>query len=420
MRKQTLKVQLTILLTFILIASFALPGGKLEAASTFMGEVEEKYEALEAKFTEQYKADLKSETNYYEQFLQKISSEQKKLEQWLDEDLEYLTDLLKEDYKKLEAQFGSDRSYNSKLSRYKNQINESYSTGSLWKYAKESDKSYSTSLHWKFNTQINPSYSTSLMWKYKNEINPSYSTSTMWKYANMVNPSYSTSLMWELHNESNPNYSTSTMWKYKIGNLSLEEAKKNIESILKTGEEDLQSERDSLMNTIQKTRENTINEVVKLRDETVRSILKQRTDSLEEISDLREQYFGAGIKANALVISFDSIKVVIDGELQQFEQSPIVVKGNTLVPMRAIFERLGAKVEWNQIQRTVKATKGDTTIGLTIGSSTATKNGQSVKLDVPAQTKNGHTMVPLRFISEALGANVQWNGKTSTVTITTS
>lgn len=318
--------------------------------------------------------------------------------------LEYLADLLKEDYKKLEAQFGSDRSYNSKLSRYKNQINESYSTGSLWKYAKESDKSYSTSLHWKFSTQINPSYSTSLMWKYKNEINPSYSTS----------------LMWKLHNESNPNYSTSTMWKYKIGNLTLEEAKKDIESILKTGGEDLQTERDSFMNTIQKTRVNTIDEVVKLRDETVRSILKQRAESLEDISDLREKYFGGGIKAKELVISFDSIKVVIDGELQQFEQSPIVVKGNTLVPMRAIFERLGAKVDWNQVQRTVTVTKGDTTIVLTIGSSTATKNGQSVKLDVPAQTKTGHTMVPLRFISEALGANVQWNGKTSTVTITIS
>lgn len=67
MRKQTLRVKLTILLAFILIASITLPGGKLEAASSFMGEVEEKYEALEDKFTKQYEADLKSETNYYEQ-----------------------------------------------------------------------------------------------------------------------------------------------------------------------------------------------------------------------------------------------------------------------------------------------------------------------------------------------------------------
>src|SRR5690606_17634015 len=194
---------------------------------------------------------------------------------------------------------------------------------------------------------------------------------------------------------------------------------KSMDSILKTGKEDLQSERDSAMNSIKKLRERTMNDIVDLRNETVRKILKQRSDSLEDISDLRERLFGSGIEAKALVISFDSIKVIIDGELQQFEQPPFVVNGTTLVPMRAIFERLGANVEWNQAQRSVKATKGNTTIQLAIGSNMASKNGENVKLDVAAQTKNNHTMVPLRFISEALGANVMWDGKTSTVTITT-
>jgi len=421
MRGKVIKVHLSLLIACVVICSFALPSGTLHAASstTFINDITEKYDALEEKYTELYKADLKSETDYYEQFLQKTNDEQKKLELSLDEDLEYLEELLQEDYKNLEAQYGNERSYNTKLRQYKNQINANYSTGALWKYSKESDKNYSTSLHWKFNTQINPYYSTSLMWKYKNEINPSYSTSTMWKYANNVNPNYSTSLMWKLHNESNPNYSTSTMWKYKQGNITQEQAKKSMDKILKSGEEDLQAERDSAMNQIKKLREYTVSEIVNLRDETVRKIIKQRTDSLESISDLRSSLFGSGIEAKALVISFDSIKVIIDGELQQFEQPPVVVNGTTLVPMRAIFERLGAKVEWNQQQRSVKATKGDTTIELKLGSNVAKKNGQDVKLDVPAQTKNNYTMVPLRFISESLGANVMWNGKTSTVIITT-
>lgn len=420
MREKAIRINILALIAFILISSFALPVGTSHAASTtFINDIAEKYEALEDEFTKQYKADLKTETNHYELFLEKTADEQKKLEKLLDEDLEYLDDLLDKDYKALVNQYGDDRSYNSKLTQYKNQINPSYSTGALWKYSKEIDKNYSTSLHWKFNNQINPNYSTSMMWKYKNEINPSYSTSTMWKYANTVNSSYSTSIMWKLRNESNPNYSTSTMWKYKQGNITQEQAKKSMDSILKTGKEDLQAERDSAMNSIKKLRERTMNDIVDLRNETVRKILKQRSDSLEDISDLRERLFGSGIEAKALVISFDSIKVIIDGELQQFEQPPFVVNGTTLVPMRAIFERLGANVEWNQAQRSVKATKGNTTIQLAIGSNMASKNGENVKLDVAAQTKNNHTMVPLRFISEALGANVMWDGKTSTVTITT-
>lgn len=420
MRVKMIKMNISVLIALLLISSLALPGGTLYAASsTFINEIEQKYDALEVEFTKQYKNDLKVETNYYEQFLEKSSDEQKKLEQLLDEDLEYLEELLRKDYKNLEAQYGDDKSYNSKLTQYKNQINANYSSGALWKYSKEINKNYSTSLHWKFNNQINPNYSTSLMWKYRNEINPNYSTSTMWKYSNMVNPNYSTSLMWKLRNESNANYSTSTMWKYKQGNITQEQAKKSMESTLKTGKEELQAERDSAMNRIKKMRENTISEIVDLRDDTARKIIKQRTSSLEDISDLRKRLFGSGIEATALVISFDSIKVIIDGELQQFEQPPVVVNGTTLVPMRAIFERLGATVEWNQAQRSVKATKGDTTIVLKIGSNIAVKNGQDVKLDVPAQTKNNHTMVPLRFISESLGANVMWNGQTSTVTITT-
>lgn len=419
MRKKTISIW--VLVAFLFLVSIALPEGKLGAASSsFMNEVADKYEELEDKFTKQYKADLKSVTTYYEQFLQQSSDEQKQLEQYLREDMAYLEDLLEKDYDKLAAQYGSDRSYTTKLSQYRNQINPNYSTGALWTYSKETDKGYSTSLHWKFNNQINPNYSTSLMWKYKNEINPSYSTSTMWKYANTVNPNYSTSLMWKLRNESNPNYSTSTMWKYKQGQLTQQQAKTNIEKILKTGEEDLQAERDHAMNTIRKLRERTISDIIDLRDETVRKIISQRTSSLKDISALRSSLFGSGIDAKALIINFDSIKVIIDGELQQFEQSPYIVSGTTLVPMRAIFERLGATVEWNQAQRTVKAEKNNTTIQLTIGSTTAVKNGQNVKLDMPAQVKNNYTMVPLRFISESLGAKVHWNSKTSTITITTS
>ncbi len=406
----------------IIVGSVVFPSGKLQAASydkTFINQIEEKYEALEEKFTKQYKADLQREDDNYKQFLQKSSNEQKLLEKLLEEDESYLVDTLKADYKQLEAQYGTENSYKTKLNQYKNQINPDYSTGAMWKYSKEIDKNYSTSLHWKFKNQINPDYSTSLMWKYKNEVNPNYSTSTMWKYANTVNQNYSTSLMWKLHNESNVDYSTSTMWRYKQGRITLAEAQKSIGNILKTGEEELQEARNSAMNAIQKLRNRTISDIEELRDETVRKIIKQRTTSLDDISSLRESLFGSGIKMKPLHISFDAIKVIIDGELQQFEQPPMIIKGNTLVPMRAIFERLGATIEWNQKEQSVLATKENTTIHLKIGSELAKKNDQQIKLAVPAQINKGHTMVPLRFISEALGADVKWDNDTQTVTITT-
>jgi len=112
--------------------------------------------------------------------------------------------------------------------------------------------------------------------------------------------------------------------------------------------------------------------------------------------------------------------VKIDGVLQKFDQSAIVKDGSTLVPLRGVFEGLGAKVEWNQVTQTVTGTKGSTVIKLTVGKSTATVNGKIVTLSAKAEIINGSTMVPLRFIAEALGAKVEWEAPTYTAVITSS
>ncbi|MFE8698138.1 copper amine oxidase N-terminal domain-containing protein [Cytobacillus sp. FJAT-53684] len=93
-------------------------------------------------------------------------------------------------------------------------------------------------------------------------------------------------------------------------------------------------------------------------------------------------------------------------------------KGRTLVPLRAIFEELDANVSWNQKSQTITATKGATKITLKIGSSNTTINGKNKKIDVPASIKDNQTLVPLRFVSEALGAQVQWDNTLNTATIT--
>ncbi|QKS72347.1 copper amine oxidase N-terminal domain-containing protein [Paenalkalicoccus suaedae] len=95
-----------------------------------------------------------------------------------------------------------------------------------------------------------------------------------------------------------------------------------------------------------------------------------------------------------------------------------LVGNRTLVPLRAIFEELGAVVDWNQAAKSVTAYKGSQRVFLTIGSRHTTVNGEHVVIDVPAQVSDGRTLVPLRFVSEALGADVQWNGQSATATIT--
>ncbi len=118
--------------------------------------------------------------------------------------------------------------------------------------------------------------------------------------------------------------------------------------------------------------------------------------------------------------SAQSIMIEIDGKAQTYDQSPVLDNGRTLVPLRGVFESLGADVNWNQQARKVTAKKDNRTVELTIGSKIAKVNGKKVTLDVEAKLVNYRTMVPLRFVSESLGANVNWSQKDSKVTITNS
>ncbi|WP_049894995.1 copper amine oxidase N-terminal domain-containing protein [Paenibacillus antibioticophila] len=112
-----------------------------------------------------------------------------------------------------------------------------------------------------------------------------------------------------------------------------------------------------------------------------------------------------------------AISIYIDGARLSTDQAPVAVQGRVLLPLRAIFEGLGSTVDWNQSKQTVTATKGNTTVVLKMKSRTATINNQTVSLDVPAQAIGGRTMVPVRFVSEALGATVNWNSSARSVTI---
>lgn len=114
-----------------------------------------------------------------------------------------------------------------------------------------------------------------------------------------------------------------------------------------------------------------------------------------------------------------AIDLYVDGVKLQTDTEPMIKNSRTLVPVRAIFEALDAEVFWNGEERSVTATKDGITVYLKIDDTIAYVNGDQKILDVPAQIVNSRTMVPARFVAEALEADVKWDNNTRTVYVTT-
>ena len=121
------------------------------------------------------------------------------------------------------------------------------------------------------------------------------------------------------------------------------------------------------------------------------------------------------------VYTHPPIQVYVDGNLVTFsDQEPVIVDDRTLVPMRRIFEAMGATVTWSEPLQTITSVRNQDTITMTIGDDTVYRNGTAVyTMDVPAQIMQDRTMVPVRAIAESFGASVGWDGKTYTITIAT-
>ncbi|BCM93871.1 hypothetical protein IAD21_05766 [Abditibacteriota bacterium] len=113
----------------------------------------------------------------------------------------------------------------------------------------------------------------------------------------------------------------------------------------------------------------------------------------------------------------DGVRVRINGAPFRTQVAPVTENGRVLVPMRAIFEKLGARVDYNNLDRSIVARRDGTVVRMTLGRDRAFVDRDPVRLDVPAQSYDGRTMVPLRFVSEALGANVDYDSYRQLVSI---
>ena len=114
---------------------------------------------------------------------------------------------------------------------------------------------------------------------------------------------------------------------------------------------------------------------------------------------------------------YSEVKVFVDGEEIVSDQDALLMNSRTMVPLRAIFEKLGAEVFWNDETKTVKAVKDGKEIELTIGMNHMRAGKKIVYLDVAPLLFNSRTLVPLRAVSEAFDNEVLWDGDTRTVTV---
>lgn len=113
----------------------------------------------------------------------------------------------------------------------------------------------------------------------------------------------------------------------------------------------------------------------------------------------------------------NGVRAYVNGVHPKFDVPPVIKEGRVLIPFRAISEALKAEVLWNQEERSVTVTRGDTVVILIIDSHIALVNGVEVSLDVPGQLENGRTLVPIRFLSEAFKAEAIWEQETKSVII---
>ena len=121
---------------------------------------------------------------------------------------------------------------------------------------------------------------------------------------------------------------------------------------------------------------------------------------------------------NEIILTIGSRKISVFGREIQNDVAPKIVNDRTMLPIRIVAESLGGTVTWNGELQRVTIQKGADVILITIGADTAYVNGTAVKLDAAAFVENGRTYLPLRFVSETLGAQVAWNEAEKTVTIT--
>lgn len=130
----------------------------------------------------------------------------------------------------------------------------------------------------------------------------------------------------------------------------------------------------------------------------------------------------SALAAPTSAADYTKVNLLVEGKAVETDQSAVIVDSRTVVPVRVIAENLGSTVDWDANTKTVTFTYGNKTVAMEIGGVNlkVTEDGvtETVPVDVPATIINSRTMVPVRFLSETFGYNVDWDAETKTVNVT--
>lgn len=167
----------------------------------------------------------------------------------------------------------------------------------------------------------------------------------------------------------------------------------------------------------EKLEEKEIKKEIKDRTKEERDALKlimkdlYTDDDMQKMNRIKIEIEKSGLK----VIPVENI--LLPGKEVKFDTPPVIKDGRVLVPINSLVKAFGADVSWNQETREITIVKEGRTITLKLDSMTAIVDGKEVKLDVPAQSINSRTLVPVRFIIENMGLKVKWNPEDQTLEI---
>ena len=135
------------------------------------------------------------------------------------------------------------------------------------------------------------------------------------------------------------------------------------------------------------------------------------------VGDGKDDENSASDEKTEIVMVIGSDSPTVNGETVKIDVPAQILDGRTMTPSRFVAEMLGADVDWDDETKTVTITKGEKVIKLVIDSNIALVDGEEVEIDVPATIIDGRTLTPSRFVAEMLGADVDWDDETKTVTI---
>lgn len=154
------------------------------------------------------------------------------------------------------------------------------------------------------------------------------------------------------------------------------------------------------------------------RASSLRSALKALDMTASEFWDVPYMELVSQEQREEIALLVDAISIRVDGGTGlELSVPPEVRNGRTMVPIRAVAEALGAVVEWDQDTLTVTMTRADTTVTMTLDSTTATINGHPIEMDVAPYAVEGRTLIPARYVAEFFEQKVEWDGKRQEVLI---